>query len=396
MHARLLLFGVVAGGLWLALAAWVARSSFAGFSPRVRRILRAAVLLLAALPVATMVLGRFGPAGRGPFALAGFFALGLASIHFVGFLVVRAAARLVRLAGRLRDRTARRPAAPVDPSRRAFLQRGVDAALMGGAATLSVAGYAEAVRLPRTVAVEIPLDGLPAAFDGYTLVQISDVHVGPTIGRDYLAALVARARALEPDAVVVTGDLVDGFVPDLAPEVAPLADLSAPDGVYFVTGNHEYYWDARAWCEHLRRLGLTVLLNEHRTIERDGARLALAGICDHRAARFVPEHAPDPRRALAGAPAGAAAVVLAHQPRSAAACVAAGADLVLCGHTHGGQYFPMILLVHLVQPFVAGLSRLGRAWVYVSRGSGYWGPPNRLGSPSEITRIVLRAAPPGS
>ncbi|RMG94066.1 MAG: metallophosphoesterase [Deltaproteobacteria bacterium] len=357
-----------------------------------RRVLRATVLALALMPVITMVVGRLGPFGRGLLPMVGFFAMGLLSIHFVGFAVTRIAALLVRWIVRWRSGSAAASAGAVDPSRRAFLQRGVDAALMGGAATLSVAGYAEAMRLPRVVDVEVPIEGLPAAFDGYTIVQLTDVHVGPTIGRAYLEGLVARCRGLAPDMVAVTGDLVDGFVPDLAPDVSPLADLAAPDGVYFVTGNHEYYWDGRAWCAHLRTLGLTVLENEHRVVERNGARIVVAGICDHRAARFVPEHAPDPARALAGAPSGAPVVMLAHQPRSAKACIDAGARLVLCGHTHGGQYFPMNLLVHLVQPFVAGLARASRGWVYVSRGSGYWGPPNRLGSPSEITRIVLRAA----
>ncbi len=391
MHARLVLFGVVVGGLWLLAAYGVARVSFRGFRAPMRRRLRAVVLVAAALPIVTMVVGRGGAAGRGWLPLVGFSILGWLSIFFAGAAAVHGAAALVRWARR-RDRTGGRPR-PADPSRRAFLQRGVDAALMGGAGALSVAGYAEAVRLPRTVTVEVPIAGLAPGLDGYTIVQLSDVHVGPTIGRAYLQGLVDRARALAPDLVAVTGDLVDGFVPDLAAEVEPLRELHAPDGVFFVTGNHEYYWDAPAWCDHLRTLGIVVLQNEHRVVAHDRGGLVIAGVFDHRGDRFVPGHAPDPAGALSGAPEGVPAVVLAHQPRTARACVRAGAGLVLCGHTHGGQYFPMNLLVGLVQPFVAGLARVDAAWVYVSRGSGYWGPPNRLGAPAEITRIVLRAAP---
>lgn len=258
---------------------------------------------------------------------------------------------------------------------------------------VSLLGYWNARRVARVVDVEVPIDGLPAALDGFTIAQLSDIHVGPTIKRPYLQRIVERTNTLGADAIALTGDLVDGKVPELSEHTAPLGSLRAPHGVYVVTGNHEYYAGAHAWIDELRRLGLQVLLNEHVAIERDGATLVLAGVTDFSAGHFDPAHRSDPIAALAGAPAEAAVrVLLAHQPRSAVAAAQAGFDLQLSGHTHGGQFLPWNLFVPMQQPYVAGLHRHRNMWVYVSRGTGYWGPPKRFGAPSEITRIRLRRA----
>jgi predicted MPP superfamily phosphohydrolase len=242
--------------------------------------------------------------------------------------------------------------------------------------------------------VDVPIAGLPAALHGFTIVQISDLHVGPTVKRPYVQAIVDVVNRLGADAVAITGDLVDGRVRDLRHEVAPLADLRSRHGSFFVTGNHEYYSGVDEWTAVLRTMGLRVLMNEHVVLEHDGARLVLAGVTDYAAGHFDPSHRSDPQRALAGAPAAAGLrVLLAHQPRSAAAAAAAGFDLQLSGHTHGGQFWPWNLFVRFQQPFTAGLHRLQQLWVYTSRGTGYWGPPLRLGAPSEITRLRLMAAP---
>ncbi|MFZ0498925.1 MAG: metallophosphoesterase [Steroidobacteraceae bacterium] len=258
----------------------------------------------------------------------------------------------------------------------------------------TIIGFIDARRQPRVVDVEVPLPDLPAALDGFTIAQISDVHVGPTIKRDFLRGIVEIVNALDVDLVAITGDLVDGSVEQLAPHVEPLSRLRARHGAYFVTGNHEYYSGATAWIAELRRLGLHVLLNEHVVLNHRGAPLLLAGVTDYSASQFDPTHHSDPEAALAGAPPEVRPrVLLAHQPRTAAAAADAGFDLQLSGHTHGGQFWPWNLFVRLQQPFTAGLDRLANLWVYTSRGSGYWGPPKRLGVPSEIARVRLVAAP---
>jgi predicted MPP superfamily phosphohydrolase len=251
-------------------------------------------------------------------------------------------------------------------------------------------GLMNALRRARVVDVDVPIANLPAALQGFTIAQITDIHVGPTIKRNYLQAIVDAVNALQADMIAVTGDLVDGSVRELAAHTQPLAELTARHGVYFVTGNHEYYSGERAWTAELRRLGLKVLLNEHVVLHHDDARLVIAGVTDFSSQHFDPAHRSDPAAALAGAPADAQPrILLAHQPRSAPAAADAGYQLQISGHTHGGQFWPWNFFVRLQQPFTAGLDRLKGMWVYTSSGTGYWGPPNRFGIPSEITRLRL-------
>ena len=258
-------------------------------------------------------------------------------------------------------------------------------------ALLSTAvGLFNARRRARVVTIDIPIDDLPAALDGFTIVQISDIHVGPTIKRRYVDAIVDAVNRLKPDLIAVTGDVVDGSVEQLSSHTQPLSRLKALHGAYLVTGNHEYYSGAHAWIDEFRRLGLTVLLNEHVVVEHKGAHAVIAGVTDYSAGHFDPAHASDPAAALTGAPGDVLIrVLLAHQPRSAEAAADAGFTLQLSGHTHGGQFFPWNFFVRLQQPFTAGLARMNGLWVYTSRGTGYWGPPKRLGAPSEITRVRL-------
>jgi predicted MPP superfamily phosphohydrolase len=267
-------------------------------------------------------------------------------------------------------------------------------AVVIGALLVTLWGFANARRSARVRRVDVAIAGLPAPLEGFAIAQVSDVHVGPTIKRPFVEQIVATVNALEPDVVAITGDLVDGAVPELAADVAPLAALRSKEGTFFVTGNHEYYSGAAAWVRELRRLGVVVLMNEHVVVRRGRAEIVLAGVTDYSAGHFDLEQASDPRAALAGAPTDAALrVLLAHQPRSAAAAEAAGFDLQLSGHTHGGQFLPWNFFVRLQQPFTAGLHRWRRMWVYTSRGTGYWGPPKRFGAPSEITLLRLVAAP---
>ena len=254
---------------------------------------------------------------------------------------------------------------------------------------ITLVGFFMARRVAPVVDVEVALAGLAAELEGFTIAQISDIHVGTTIKRKFVEAIVRRVNGLGADMVAITGDLVDGSVGDLAHDTEPLARLQSRHGTYFVTGNHEYYSGAHAWIRELRRLGARVLINEHVVLDHDGARLAIAGVTDYSAQHFDPSHKTDPQRAARGVPADVVKVLLAHQPRSAALAAEAGYDLQLSGHTHGGQFWPWNLFVRLQQPFTAGLNRLGRMWVYINRGTGYWGPPMRFGIPSEITRIRL-------
>lgn len=261
------------------------------------------------------------------------------------------------------------------------------------AALATLWGYLNARCTARVVRVDVPITGLPEALHGFSIAQISDLHVGPTIKRGYVEAVVARTNALQADMVAITGDLVDGTVQHLAVHVAPLAALRSRHGTYFVTGNHEYYCGAQAWVDELRRLGLCVLLNEHVLLQHGDAALALAGVTDYGAHNFDATQRSDPQAAIAAAPAHARVrVLLAHQPRSARAAAMAGFQLQLCGHTHGGQFLPWKWFVRLQQPFTAGLQRWQDMWVYTSRGTGYWGPPKRLGAPSEITHLRLVSA----
>ena len=263
-------------------------------------------------------------------------------------------------------------------------------------------GFWNARRTARVVQVEVPIAGLPAALHGFTVAQISDIHVGPTIKHAYLSRIVARVNALEADMVAITGDLVDGRVADLQRHVQPLALLKSTHGTFFVTGNHEYYSGAHAWIDELRRLGLTVLMNEHVVLTHpgvglgqaggDSAQMVVAGVADFTAHHFDKAHRSDPAAALRGAPGEATMrMLLAHQPRSAHAASDAGFDLQLSGHTHGGQFWPWNHFVQFQQPFTAGLNKLKGLWVYTNSGTGYWGPPKRFGVPSEITHLRLVA-----
>jgi hypothetical protein len=265
------------------------------------------------------------------------------------------------------------------------------AGVAGLVALATAAGARAALRVPSVRRVELRLERWPRALDGFRIAQISDVHVGLLLGARFAAALVARVNALAADLVVVTGDLVDGSVARLADEVAPFAGLRGRHGVFFVTGNHDFYSGASSWAAHLGSLGLRVLRNERVVIGQGDAAFDLAGVDDHRG-DWVRGSTEDLEAALAGRDPARPVVLLAHDPSTFRRAARLGVDLQLSGHTHGGQIWPFHHLVRLAVPFVAGLHRRGASQLYVSRGSGFWGPPLRLFAPAEIGEIVLRAA----
>jgi predicted MPP superfamily phosphohydrolase len=288
-------------------------------------------------------------------------------------------------------RVANASAAP-DDERRLFLARSIAGGVLATATGVGAWGVRAAVGPVSVRRVEVTLDRLSAQHDGLMIAQLTDLHIGPTIGRNNLAAIVNTTNALAPDIVAITGDLVDGSVAELREAVAPLADLRARYGVFFVTGNHEYFSGARQWVDEISRLGIRVLRNERVEIHRNGAVLDLAGVDDLSAARFGDGHGEDISKALADRDPLRPVILLAHQPRSALRSAEYGVDLQLSGHTHGGQIWPFGALVSLQQVFLAGLHRRKNTQVYVSRGTGYWGPPMRVGAPSEIAQIVLRTS----
>ncbi len=273
------------------------------------------------------------------------------------------------------------------------LARGRAVAVLGTALPAVAFAFVTARGKARVERTTVALRDLGPGLEGLRVVQLSDVHVGPTLDGVWLQRVVDQVNALEPDLVAITGDLVDGSVDPLRDQLTPLADLRAPLGVYYVTGNHEFYHGARAWMAEVSRLGLTVLTNEHRVVERGGARLVVAGVTDHDAGHIDPPLASRPDLALAGAPPDVPRLLLAHQPRTALSLEGLRVDLQLSGHTHGGQIFPFMFFVKLQQPVVRGLATVAGTRVYTHRGTGYWGPPLRLGPAPEIASLTLVGAP---
>lgn len=270
----------------------------------------------------------------------------------------------------------------------------VAGSVAGISSVLVVWGYVEAMRVPRVRRVDVAIPRLGAGLDGTRVVLLTDTHYGPIDRARWSARVTEAVNALEPDVVCHTGDIADGTVAQRRAQAAPLADVRATMARTYVTGNHEYFGEAQGWLDHMRELGWAPLHNRHLLVQRGGDRLVLAGIDDVTAVHSGrPGHGADIAAALTGADPELPVLLLAHQPKQVDQAVAAGVDLQLSGHTHGGQIWPFNLLVRLDQPVVQGLSRHGeRTQLYTSRGTGFWGPPLRVFAPSEITLITLRAA----
>lgn len=281
----------------------------------------------------------------------------------------------------------------VNPERRRFLLNASNIGVGAASALLSGYGVVQAHRRAEVEVVDIPLPHLPEALHGFRILQFSDLHVGPTVKRPYVENVIRQIHELEFDLIAFTGDLVDGSVAWLREDVAPLRDLRAPFGKFFITGNHEYYSGAMPWIREAERLQFDVLLNEHRILQKAEGRLMLAGVTDYSAGDFIPQQRSDPAAALAAAPDGLPRILLAHQPRSIGAAAAAGYDVQLSGHTHGGQFFPGNYAARLNQPYIKGLHKHQGVWIYVNRGVGYWGPPMRIGAAPELTIIRLVRSP---
>ncbi|XHL93248.1 metallophosphoesterase [Streptomyces niveus] len=274
------------------------------------------------------------------------------------------------------------PAAPA-PSRRLFVSRVVGGA--AAAAALATVGYGASNVLsgPSVKRVTVPLAKLPRAAHGYRIAVVSDIHLGPLLGRAHAQRVVDTINSTNPDLVAVVGDLVDGTVADLGSAAEPLAGLRAKHGSYFVTGNHEYFGDAAEWVDHVRELGLRPLENARVEI----AGFDLAGVND--IAGEEEGEGPDFEKALGGRDPARASVLLAHQPVVIHDAVKHGIDLQLSGHTHGGQMWPVNYIAQAANPTLAGLEQYGDTALYVTRGAGAWGPPVRVGAPADVTVVQL-------
>ena len=274
-----------------------------------------------------------------------------------------------------------------DPSRRLFISRSV--AIGSGIAAGGVVGYGmtQALGAPQLLNVPVTLDKLQASLSGFRIAVVSDIHLGPLLGRSHTERIVRMINEQEADLVAIVGDLVDGTVAELGEAAAPLRDLVSKHGSFFVTGNHEYFSGHEQWIAELDRLGVNPLRNEGLTV---AGGIELVGVNDVTGKSY--NDGPDFDRALAGRDKNKPLVLLAHQPVQVSDASSHGVDLQLSGHTHGGQMVPFNFVVPVQQPSVAGLSKVDDTWLYVSRGAGFWGPPVRVGAPPDITMIELKSA----
>ncbi len=392
MILRMILFGVVASTIWIGVHFYIGHRLI--HQTRVRATWRpyawSVVGLHAVLAPIAFFWRRAHPEGAiyEALNLVTYIGMGFTFTLLIYLLVKDIIHLMVVASDRLRSR---QPSEP-DQERRNLLAGSFNLGAFAVAGVSSAKGYRNATKPPAVEEVEVPVEGLPRGLDGFTIVQLSDLHIGPTLRGDFLDAIVDRVNELDADAIAITGDLIDGYVEDLAAELTGLDRLEAREGVFFVTGNHEYYWDGPAWARFIESKGIRVLLNDHQLVERGDARLLVGGVTDYRAERQFESHATDPFKAIEDAPEHDFSLLLAHQPTSVYNAKKAGWDMQISGHTHGGQFFPWNLFVGLYHEFSAGLDRLDDMWIYVSRGAGYWGPPNRHGAPSEITHITLKRA----
>ncbi len=277
-----------------------------------------------------------------------------------------------------------------EPERRALFAKGAAGISLLGSSALSAQGIAEGMKKPLINRVDVPIRALPESLEGFRIVQLSDVHIGPTLRADFLQSVVVRVNALSPDIVAITGDLVDGSVTQLSEHVRPLSNLKSRYGTFFTTGNHEYYSGADEWISFLQSLGIRVLRNEHLTLMHNQTPLDLIGVDDWRASTFGGDHGHDLPKAVKHRHKERTSVLLAHQPKSIFEAAEHHIDLVLSGHTHGGQLWPFRFMVMLVQPYLEGLYQHNRKTsIFVHRGTGYWGVPMRLGVEAEIAELTL-------
>jgi predicted MPP superfamily phosphohydrolase len=377
---RLILFLVVVGGLDAAIHyyLWMRLVRDPALSGAARTATTYGLVFGAVSIIVAMLVNRAPRVVSTPIAWVAYTWLGVMFFLFVSLVAGDVVRIVVGVVDKIKD-------TPTDPDRRRFIARSIASVAGLFAFGMSAVGVVNVLSRVAVKKVSVKIDKLADGARGYKIVQVTDIHVGPTIGRGFIEEIVASVNALEPDLIAITGDLVDGSVDDIGEAVRPLAKLRAKDGVFFVTGNHEYYSGADEWLAFLGTLGIRSLRNERISLPRG---IDVAGVDD--ASATGRGHGEDMEKALGGRDKSRAIVLLAHQPRQVERAAAHGVDLQISGHTHGGQMFPWGFFVRLQQPYIAGLdTHPSGTQIYVSRGTGYWGPPMRVGSPAEITEITL-------
>ena len=278
----------------------------------------------------------------------------------------------------------------LDLEKRAFLQKSLSIGILSFIGPTTAYGFYSARKGPSVIHQTIFLDELPDSFENFTIAQISDLHVGPTIKKPYVEKVLNQISIINPDLIAVTGDMVDGSIDYLKKDLEPLSQMVAKHGTFFVTGNHEYYSGADRWLDETNRMGFTNLVNENKLITINEQNIVLAGVTDYRAHQIIPSHKSNPESALKGMKNEKVKILLAHQPSSIFKANEAGYDFQISGHTHGGQFWPFTYPTKKANPYLSGLHNHNGTQIYVNSGTGYWGPPLRLGVPAEITLFKLK------